>query len=134
MIPNGDIASYSILLDEEIYTVQSAGDVDLKAGNSSSFNDNGGSIGLVAGSGVSEIGGSGGDVFLKAGDGYGQERFGGEIGTGGDIVIVAGSSVEGSGGRITIRSGSSFNGESGPIEIFSAVSNTNKTGEIIIRL
>ena len=56
---------------------------------------------IAAGSGVSVQGGSGGDLELSAGSGYGEEQYGGNTGVGGSIGLTAGGAIEGSGGDIT---------------------------------
>ena len=64
-------------INSSLFTVASAGDVEITSGNKSTFNGIGGNVSIAAGSGVSKQGGTGGSISLSAGDGNGDDTYGG---------------------------------------------------------
>eukprot|EP01032_Pedospumella_encystans_P022255 gene22255-25219_t len=132
MTSDGTRVDYQMSLNTSGYFVNSAGDVGIISGDRNTFNAVGGNVSLTAGSGLSPQGGSGGSVVLKAGDGEGEDQFGGNIGQGGDVSLQAGDAVQGAGGAISLEAGSSALGKGGMISIKSGDSLGKATGDVII--
>jgi len=99
---DGEEVEYSMKLNSSTFSVASAGNVQFSAGDTSSFRGSGGNITFSVGSGLNPQGGSGGSFKIRAGDGYGQQRFGGS-GSGGNVEAKAGNAIQGSGGSIDMR-------------------------------
>ena len=124
----GTYVTYSMDLNSTMYYVQSSGDSTIESGHSVAYNGIGGSVNISAGSGTNVQGGSGGSLSLSAGDGYGEAKYGANIGQGGDVEITAGSSIEGSGGDITLSSGSTLTGTGGSMSMTTGDSQSGDTG------
>jgi hypothetical protein len=131
--PEGSYVQFQMLLNQSTFSVSSSGTVGLAAGNSSLFNGVGSGVAIAAGSGVNRQGGSGGGIVLQAGSGVGEEQFGGESGTGGNVQIIAGSAVEGTGGGISVVAGPSMVGDGGMLSMVSGPSVLGSSGDALLQ-
>ncbi|ETV91112.1 hypothetical protein H310_14209 [Aphanomyces invadans] len=123
-----DKNSYRTSVDATGVSVDSAGSIDLKAGDATTMNVYGHSVNIEAGSGTSLNRGRGGSVLLAAGVGHGVERQGGS-GVGGDVTVSGGESKEATGGNVKLIGGSSTL-IGGAILISSGGSSTGSSGPV----
>ncbi|RLO13579.1 hypothetical protein DYB28_011993, partial [Aphanomyces astaci] len=125
-----DNDSYRTSVDAAGVSVDSAGPIDLRAGNGTTMNVAGGAVNIQAGSGTNINRGKGGSVSISAGDAYGLKLQGGSA-VGGDVAVSAGQSKEGVGGNIKLTGGSS-SVTGGSIFLVSGGSTTARSGTITL--
>jgi len=110
---------FELQLNKDIFSVKSAGNVEIMGGNKPQDNTISGNVSISAGDGLSNEGGAGGHLLIVAGDGAGVASYGGNTGVGGDVKFTGGLSKEGRGGSIKFAAGTSTSGAGGSIEILS---------------
>ena len=130
-----EVVNFELGLNATHFVAHSGDKIELKAGNKSYFNSVGGSVSIESGSGVAKEGGSGGDLSLSAGSGYGEEQFGGNVGTGGDVIVTAGGTSGGAvagetGGQVIMSAGTSASQTGGRVFIQSGVSTAQSSGAL----
>ena len=124
------VVNYQLVLNSSDFYVESGGQIQMTAGDINEFNAVGGGVSIFSGSGLSPTGGSGGNIDIRAGAGFGEEEYGSVSGVGGSILLTAGAAKEGSGGGIIIKAGSSELGPGGSVSISAGESLTGDSGAL----